>query len=203
MRCDPAERERHIIGIRAVAANQSVPAHDPDVATLRYGMLLKFGNVVRIGQAGRTEAGQRGYLLVSEARERQVEAKVLEFAELQREQFRIPAGVQRQLVVGDDVGAFLRCAQSRQFDDRHLGDAEFPRSHEPPMTGYDAVVAIDEDGGGPTELADGGGDLRDLGIGMGAGIAGVWDQRRGRTVVNHKVAIRIAGVTRRSHRSLR
>jgi len=42
---------------------------------------------------------------LAEARERQVEAAELQFAELEAEEFAIPTRVQRQLVVGGDVGA--------------------------------------------------------------------------------------------------
>ena len=94
--------------IGAVAADEPVLAEEPDVARPADGSLGRLRDLVGIGEAGRAEAGEGGDLVVAEAGQRQVEAEAFEIAELERQQFGIPAGVQRQLVVGDDVGALLR-----------------------------------------------------------------------------------------------
>ena len=52
-------------------------------------------------------------------------------------------------------------------------------------------VAIDQDRVGEAELADRGGDLRDLRFGMRAGVAGVRDQRRDRAMVDREVGRRL------------
>ena len=108
-------------------------------------------------------------LQLAEAGQRQVEAEALQFAEFEAEQFVVPAGVQRQLVVGNDVGPLLRLAQSGKLDHRHRRHAELPRRQQPAVAGNDAVVAVDQDRVRPAELADRGGDLRHLRIASASG----------------------------------
>src|SRR5246500_2346796 len=45
-------------------------------------------------------------------------------ANFEREHLKIPAGVERQLVVGEHIGAALRRREVRQDDARHLVEAE-------------------------------------------------------------------------------
>ena len=53
----------------------------------------------------------------------------------------VPASVERQLVVGQNVGAFLRLAQARQLDHRYRGHPELSRREQPPVARYDAILA--------------------------------------------------------------
>ena len=53
-------------------------------------------------------------LKIVEAGQRQVEAKRAQFREFHAEQFHVPAGIQRQLVVGDDQCPFLGLAEARR-----------------------------------------------------------------------------------------
>lgn len=61
----------------------------------------------------------------------------------------------------------------------------------PAVASDDAVLTIHHDRVRPAEFSDRGGDLRHLGIGVGAGLPGVWDQSRGRTVLHSKARSRI------------
>ena len=150
------------------------------------GLPRHLRDLIGIGEAGRAEAAERQDLVLAEAGQRQVEAEAFEIAELQRQQFGIPAGVERQLVVGDDVGALLRFREPGELDDGHFGEPELACREQPAVAGDDAVVAIDQDRVGPAELADRGGDLGHLRIRMRAGVAGVGDQRCGGTVFHRK-----------------
>jgi hypothetical protein len=49
----------------------------------------------------------------------------------EREHLEIPAGVERQLVVGEHIGAALRRREVRQDDARHLVEAEQMRGERP------------------------------------------------------------------------
>ena len=100
---------------------------------------------------------------------------------------RVPAGVERELVVGEDVGALLRLGEVGEFDHRHVGQPELARRQHPAVAGDDAVLAVDEDRVGPAELPDRAGDLRDLRVGVGAGVAGVGDQRGERALLDREV----------------
>ena len=52
----------------------------------------------------------------------------------------IPAGVERQLVVGERIGAALRRREVRQDDARHLVEAEQMRGEHPAVAGDNAVL---------------------------------------------------------------
>ena len=54
----------------------------------------------------------------------QVLPHLAQISEFEPQQFGIPAGVQRQLVVRQDVGALLGVAPTPRDDHRHLGEAE-------------------------------------------------------------------------------
>ena len=132
----------------------------------RWSAARHLRDLVRVGQAGICRASERRDLELVEAGQRQVEAKLAKVAELEPEQLAVPAGVQRQLVVGDDLGSLLRFAQAGKLDHRHLAHPELAGRQHPAVAGDDAVLAIDQDRVGPAELADGGRDLRHLRVGM-------------------------------------
>ena len=138
-------------------------------------------------------------LQLAEAGQRQVEAEALQLAELEAEQLVVPAGVQRQLVVGNDQRPLLRLAQAGKLDDRHRRHAELPRRQQPPVPGDDAVVAVDQDRVGPAELADRGGDLRHLRVRVRARVLRKRDQSRGRTVFHRESSIAQRDVITRVH----
>ena len=61
------------------------------------------------------------------------------------------------------------------------------------MTGDDAAVAIDQNRVGPAEGADRGGDLRHLGVRVGARVAGIRDQALQRPVGHRQLPLVSAG----------
>ena len=78
----------------------------------------------------------------------------------------VPAGVQRELVVRDDVRALLRFGEVVQNNDGHLLELQLPGGKEPAVPGDDAAFGIHQDRVVETELGDAGGDLRDLRVRM-------------------------------------
>src|SRR2546423_9755789 len=62
----------------------------------------------------------------------EVKPRFAQLANFEREHLEIPAGVERQLVVGEHIGAALRRREVRQDDARHLVEAEQMRgAHRP------------------------------------------------------------------------
>ena len=68
--------------------------------------------------------------------------------------------------------------------------AELPRRRQPPMAGDDIAVLADQDRVGEAEGADAAGDLGDLRIAVGAGIAGVGNQPLDRPLLEAEVPSR-------------
>ena len=115
-------------------------------------------------------------LALAEADQPEVEAELREIGQLEPQQRLVPAGVQRQLVVGQHIGALLRLAHVRELDHRHPLQPELACRQHPAVPGDDAARAVDQHRVRPAELADAGRDLRHLGIGVGARVAGIRDQ---------------------------
>ena len=162
---------------RRVAAQQPVLTQHPQIARLRDRLLRQRRRLVVLGQARPAVARQQPLQLArAEADQPEVEAELREIRQLEPQQRLVPAGVQRQLVVGQHVGALLRLAHVRELDHRHPLQTQLPCRQHPAMTGDDAVRAIDQHRVGPAELPDARRDLRHLGIGVGARIAGIGDQ---------------------------
>ena len=157
------------------------------------GSAGSLGNIVGIGEA-RIADGRAGRRVSSSPKPVSDRSKpsACQVAELERQQLRVPAGVQRQLVVGDDVGALLRLAQPGKLDDRHVCHAELAGRQQPPVSGDDAVLAVDQDRVGPAELADGDGwstwRIRRRGLDLesvpAAGIAGASPERSRTTMTS-------------------
>jgi hypothetical protein len=119
MRYDPVERRRNHRRVRAVAAHQAMAPKHPDVPEPARRILRKGRDLIRIGQPLGPYRKQGTDLDIREARQIELEAELAQFAELEREQRVVPARVQRQLVVGQHIGAPLGLAQARQLDHRH------------------------------------------------------------------------------------
>ncbi|WP_352966166.1 hypothetical protein, partial [Mesorhizobium sp. M1312] len=92
VRLHTIQRPLHVGRVGAVAANQPVPAEEPDIAGEGGWLLRRVRDLIRIGQPGRAQAGQCGDLKIVEAGQRQVEAKRGKIAEFEAEQFIVPAG---------------------------------------------------------------------------------------------------------------
>ena len=113
---------------------------------------------------------------VVEAEQIEVEGLLLQRRQLGRQHLVVPAGVGRDLVVGDHQRAPLRRRQVRQHDHRHLGQPQLARGQHPAVAGNDHAVVADQHRVDEPELGDRSRDLRHLLLGMGAGIARVRDQ---------------------------
>ncbi len=114
-----------------------------------------------------------------EAGERDVERVVVSEEPLQflGEQLVVPAGVERQLVVGNHIGALLRRRHGLDPDAGHGLHLEQHRRRQPPMARKHAVVIVDEERVGKAELGDAGCELPDLLFRMGPGVFGPGLQR--------------------------
>src|SRR5580692_7586045 len=82
----------------------------------------------------------------------------------------------RQLIVGQHVGALLRLAPARGDHHRDLGDAELPGGEYPGVARDQAAVLAHQRRRRPAPLLDACRDRGDLGIRVGPGIFRVRDQ---------------------------
>ena len=68
-------------------------------------------------------------------------ARLLQFAEFEPQQLRIPPGSgNRQLIVRQDIGALLRLGPARGHHHGDLGDAELPGGEHASMTRNQAAI---------------------------------------------------------------
>ena len=129
-----------------------------------------------------------------EAGDRQVELRrdFEQSFELDGEDFRVPAGLLCQPVVGNDVGPLLGLGHVRQADRRHVGQPKQLRRFDATVAGEDDEVFVDEDRIVEAERRDAVGDLPDLPARMRARIAWVRLEGRERTDDNFEVVKRPA-----------
>lgn len=116
---------------------------------------------------------QRVELTFGEAGERKVEAVAVKRMQFGREQFLVPACVERELVVGDHVGSTLCGRQVIENDDRNRIEPELARRQQPAVAGNNTAPRVNQDRVGPTELDDRGRNLRDLSVVMRSGVTRV------------------------------
>ena len=126
---------------RRVAAEQPVLTEHPQIARLRDRLLRQRRRLVVLGQARLALARQQPLqLALAEADQPEVEAELGKVRQLEPQQRLVPAGVQRQLVVGQHIGALLRLAHVGELDHRHPLQAELPRRQHPAVPGDDAAL---------------------------------------------------------------
>jgi hypothetical protein len=97
-----------------------------------------------IDLAGR-EAGQSGIDINIERRK---------FAQFQLQDFQIPAGIKRDLVVGDPERSLLDLREPGQGDSRDLSKSHRPGGLKPAMACYNVAFGISKNGIGEAELLD-------------------------------------------------
>src|SRR5665811_1742509 len=90
----------------------------------------------------------------------------------------IPAGIERDPVVGQHQLTSLQVGQSAQDNDWHFGESQLARGREPAMTGDDVAFRANEYGIRKPECLDAAGDLRDLRVVMRARVARRRDEPR-------------------------
>jgi hypothetical protein len=111
-----------------------------------------------------------------EARDLQVEFEVDQGLQFNGEKLTVPAGVEGELVVRQDICPALSRIEMRQAKRGDAFHAEELGGFDPPMSGNNLVVVADEDRIGEPELADAVGDLSDLTPGMCSGVTRVRPQ---------------------------
>ena len=116
-------------------------------------------------------------VLRHESQDVELEVLGIEVSDEVRQCDLVPAGIERQLVVGDDQRLALRLRQVPQANDRDLPQLQALCGFQPAVPGNDRARRIDQDRVGPAELPDARGDLVDLAIGVRARIAGKCGQR--------------------------
>ena len=129
------------------------------------------GFVEREVDLGETEAGDR-----------HIETQVDQALEFDREDLAVPASIQRELVVGEDIGPSFGLGQMRERDRRHRLHAEQASRLDPTMAGNDLAFVRHQHRVREAEAFDAVGDLSDLFLGVCARIARVRFQRRNATI---------------------
>ncbi len=97
-----------------------------------------------------------------EAGQFHVEVEIDQSLQFDRQQVLVPARIQGELVVGQDVGPAFGFAHVRKTHRRHLRHAERPCRQHPAMAGDDGVIIGDQHRVGEAEAIDAVGDLADL-----------------------------------------
>ena len=124
MRLDAVERLVDAIGIGAVAADEAVPPKQPHIPGHRDRVCGRFWRLVGIGKPAIWR--QAGEFVFAEPGQRQVEAHLAEIGQLDPQQRVVPPGVQRELIVGQNVGLLLRLRPAPRYHDGRIGQAELP-----------------------------------------------------------------------------
>jgi hypothetical protein len=92
--------------------------------------------------------------------------KIDQLAELDRQDFSIPAGLLGDFVVGDHIGALLRLAEMAESNDRRMRHSFQPRRLKATMAGKNHIRLVDEQRIEKAELPDARRYLPDLLVGM-------------------------------------
>ena len=182
-----AEQCRIVRVAPRVAADQLVAPEQPQVAAAchrveghcrdrivgsRQGFRARLASVVEDEvDLGKAEPGQR-----------HVEFEVDQPLQLDCEDLAVPAGVQRQLIVGNHICPPLGLGEVRQRHGWHRGQAEQPGRHHPTVPRDDLARVADQHRVSKPEPRDAVGDLPNLLLAVGSGVRSEWLQRRRRLV---------------------
>ena len=139
-----------VVDVPRIAAQEQVAIEHPQVSVARHHR-AEAGQgrqcVVRVLiHRGREVAPvlQQIDLREREAGELHVEFQVAQRPQLGRENCAVPSGIERELVVGEDVGAALRGVEVRQPQRRDAAEPQLRRL-QAPMTRDDLAVVADQD----------------------------------------------------------
>ena len=200
----PAEHPLDVGQHRGVAAQQPMVAQNPEIARLADRVLQRFRNLVLNLIARRLAVGQHQQpfqLRGVEPNQVEVEALVPQPHQLFRQQRVIPAGLQGDLVIGQDVGPLLRLAKVLESDYRHLGERELAGRQQSAVSREDAALLVDEHRVRPAELHRARRDLIHLRVRMRARVALVWVQRRKESNKMQQAACFVIGIIFQSARA--
>ncbi|MFN3624486.1 MAG: hypothetical protein ACK4TP_10525 [Hyphomicrobium sp.] len=134
----------------------------PEIANARNGLAGQSRHVVGgvlaviVGGLGliTERRHKRVQLGLGEAYDSEIKALAVERVQLGCEQLLVPASVERELVVGDDVGSALRRRKVIENDDRNSVEAELARRQQPAVARDDAALRVHQDRIGPAKLQD-------------------------------------------------
>jgi len=141
-----------------------VPEH-PEVAGLRDRLVRWLRDSVRVGQP--LGAGRAEHLLQlrrRETQELQVHVHAAQFGELDGQQFHVPRGQVRDLVVGDAIGPDLRRGEVGRHVDGHGLQSQLLRRLPARMADDDDPFGVHDDGLPEPVLPDGPGDGLDSAV---------------------------------------
>ena len=173
----------HHIRIETVATDQPVPAKLPDIAGPDpCGSWFRNHIIGRIAILfGDKPVDQRIDLGHLEADDADVEVEIARHQGLQffGQNGVIPAGIQGQLVVSKHIGALLLRAHMFEPNTRHGCHFQQLCGGHPAMAGKNGAIPVDQHRIGEAERKDTVGDLAQLLLRMGAGIARPGGQCRG------------------------
>jgi hypothetical protein len=177
---DPLQKS----GITAVAASNPMLAEYPDVAWLRSRRCREGRNDLIIGIGSRRENDVD--LTGREAGQSRIDIDIdrSELAQFELQDFQIPAGIERDLVVGDSKRPLLGLREAGQGDSWDLSKPHDPGGLKPAMSRDDVALRISKDRIGEAERVDGRPDLLDLTLGMCTGIARIGNEVSDRAVCN-------------------
>ena len=186
--CSPGHQGGEHGRVAHIATDQPVRPELPDLARVDpgWGGVREdlVGRIIRLlGSDGRQEVVD---LRNREARDADVEVEVRghQCPQFSGEQVLVPAGIECQFVVGEDIGALLGLAQVLDLQTGHRGQAQLGGRSHAAVAGQDRARLVDQHRHGEAELPDTGGDLPDLLRGMRAGIAGPRGEGRQRAMRN-------------------
>ena len=177
--CCPPHQCFDRIDAGRVSAHDPVLTEQPDIARLanRLGLHIRDSVLVRQPLLCGFLFGQQAIKKVSIKPEQVgVEVLLLQPGHLLRQHAVVPPGVERQLVVGYDVGAPLALGHPPHVDGRHLRQPELLGRHDTTVARHDAIVRIHQHWVGKSKLPDAGRDLRHLLVAVRAAVARVWKQ---------------------------
>ena len=158
-----------------------IPQADPAGGDLRQHILLRVPLIF-----GCDNRHQTVDLRDREAGDADVEVEILHHqrTKLGRQQILVPAGVQGQLVVGQNIGALLCFSHVVDPKAGNLGKTQQLRRFDPAVSGKDRPPVIDQHRVGEPECLDAPGNLAHLLLRMGARIARPWREIANRDPVD-------------------
>jgi hypothetical protein len=106
----------------------------------------------------------------------------------------IPAAVEGELIVGDREPTALSFTEAADGDRRHFRQAGLQRRCEAAVASNDATCLVDQDRIVEAAVGDGGGDLGDLLLRMGAGVSRIRPQFADRPISDFKTRRARTGV---------
>ena len=126
--------------------------------------LRRFGSLDEKIDLGHLKSGRRHI---------ELDGDLDQMLQFDRENIGIPAGSRRQLIVSQDVRAFLVVAEMLDADSRNLSHADSLGCGDPSMASDNHAVLVNQDRIDEAERLQAVGDQFDLALRVGASVAGI------------------------------